>query len=275
MTTSRTIQITAYTLATLTIGIAPAAAQQRSSQPRLDNCQHGWNSDGERFCEIRTVTLSAPAGALTVDGRENGGITVMGSNASNVRVEALVQATGDNARAAEDLAKQVQILTDGGRIRAEGPSNGSHNWWAVSYQITVPSHANLDLQSHNGGISIEDVTGQVKFATTNGGIHLSNVDGNVRGETTNGGVNVDLKGSNYQGAGLDVVTTNGGVTLNVPASYSARLETGTVNGRISTDIPFTVEGENVGRTLKATLGQGGALIHVATQNGGVRIRRSP
>ena len=274
MTMSRTIQFTAYTLATLAIGISPAAAQQRSSQQRLDNCQNGWSNDGERFCEMRTLTLPTPSGALNVDGRENGGITVIGSDASNIHVEALVQATADNARDAENIAKQVRILTDGGRIRADGPSNGSHNWWSVSYQVTVPHRANLDLQSHNGGISIADMTGQVKFATTNGGIHLANVDGDVRGETTNGGVNVDLKGSNYQGAGLDVTTTNGGVTLNVPASYSARLETGTVNGRISTDLPFTVEGENVGRTLTATLGQGGALIHVATQNGGVRVRRS-
>jgi putative adhesin len=274
LTTRRTIQITVCTLATLTIGIAPAAAQQRTSQQRLDNCQHGWSSEGERFCEMRTVTLPTPAGTLAVDGRENGGVTVIGSDVSNIRVEALVQAMAASPREAEELAKQVRILTDGGRIRAEGPPSRSRSWWAVNYQITVPRRANLDLRSHNGGISIEDVTGQVKFATTNGGIHLANVDGDVSGETTNGGINVDLKGSNYRGAGLDVTTTNGAVTLNVPASYSARLETGTVNGRISTDIPFTVEGENVGHTLTATLGQGGALIHVATQNGGVRVRRS-
>lgn len=280
-TTLRAIRLAGYALTAvtaLTLVNAPAAAQQRSTQQRLDDCQHswggGWGSDRAHSCEMRTVTLPVPSGALAVDGLANGGISVMGNDVSDVRVEALVQATADDAQEAANLAKQVRIVTDGGRIRAEGPSSGGHNWWAVSYHITVPKDASLDLRAHNGGISIEDVTGQVKFATQNGGIHLVNVGGDVHGETTNGGVHVDLKGSSYAGAGLDVTTTNGGVTLNVPASYSARLETGTVNGRISTDIPFTVEGENVGRTLTTTLGKGGALIHVATHNGAVHVRRS-
>lgn len=278
MTTLRTIRLATCTLAALALANTPAAAQaaaqQRSTQQRLDDCQHSWGSDRARSCEMRTVTLPVPSGALAVDGLENGGISVTGSDVSDVRVEALVQATADDAQEAANLAKAVRIVTDGGRIHAEGPSNGGHSWWAVSYRITVPRSTSLDLRAHNGGISIEDVTGRVNFETTNGGIRLANVGGDVRGETTNGGVRVDLTGNSYQGAGLDVTTTNGGVALNIPASYSARLETGTVNGRISTNIPFTVEGEDVGRTLTTKLGQGGALIHVATHNGGVRVRRS-
>lgn len=274
MTTLRTIRLATCTLAALALANTPAAAQAHSTQAWLDDCQHNWRSDRERFCEVRTVTLPVPSGALTVAGQQNGGISVTGSDVSNVRVEALVQATADDARGAEDIAKQVRILTDGGQIRAQGPSSGGLNSWAVSYRITVPRRASLDLRAHNGGISIENVTGRLALATENGGIHLADVGGDVRGETTNGGIEVDLKGDHYEGAGLDLTTTNGGVSLAIPASYSARLETGTVNGRISTDIPFTVEGEDVGRTLTTKLGQGGALIHVATHNGGVRVRRS-
>ena len=57
------------------------------------------------------------------------------------------------------------------------------------------------------------------------------------GTTQNGGVNVRLDGSRWEGEGLDVVTTNGGVSLAIPAGYSAELETGTVNGGIRTDVP--------------------------------------
>jgi len=275
MFTYRTTRITefALTLATMALAVAPAAAQKGSTQDWLDNCRSGWSGDRSRFCEVRTLTLPAPSGALAVDGLENGGITVNGGDVSNVRVEALVQASASTAREAEDIAKQVRIVTESGRIRAEAPASGQSSW-SVSYRITVPRHASLDLQAHNGGISIEDVTGQLKLDTRNGGIHLADVGGDVRGETTNGGIHVDLTGDHYDGAGMDVATTNGGVTVVVPSSYSARLETGTVNGRISTDIPFTVQGRNAGRTLTTTLGQGGALIHVATHNGGVQVRRA-
>lgn len=274
MINSRTVRLGGYLLAALALVNVPAAAQQRTAQERLDNCKRGWSGDSERFCEMRSTTLPVPSGALSIDGRQNGGITVTGGDVSNVRVEALVEATASSARAAEDLAKQVRIITDGGRIRAEGPESASNASWSVSYHVTLPRRSNLDLRAYNGGISIDDVAGQVRFATINGGIHLANIGGDVRGETRNGGVHVDLAGSSYQGAGLDVTTTNGGIVLNVPASYSAQLETGTVNGRISTDIPFTVEGENVGRTINTKLGQGGALIHVATHNGGVQVRRA-
>ena len=275
MFTYRKIRIAGFTLAVATTAIAAAAAtgQQANTEDDVNSCQSAWSGDFSRFCEVRTLTMPAPNGALTVDGLTNGGITVTGGDVSNVRVEALVQAWSGSARDAEALAKQVRIVTDGGQIHAELPS-GQTGGWSVSYRITAPKSTSLDLHAQNGGISVADVTGQLEIATYNGGIHLADVGGNVRGRTTNGGVHVDLKGDHFDGTGMDVTTTNGGVTLAIPSSYSARLETGTVNGRISTTIPFTTQGENAGRTLTTTLGQGGALIHVATHNGAVRVRRS-
>ena len=71
----------------------------------------------------------------------------------------------------------------------------------------------------------------------------------------------------------DTAIEKGGVTLLVPANYSARLETGTVNGGIDIDFPVTVQGR-VGRRLSTTLGEGGPTVRAVTTNGGVRVRRS-
>ena len=71
---------------------------------------------------------------------------------------------------------------------------------------------------------------------------LTDVGGAVHGRTTNGGVDVDLDGATWQGEGLDVETSNGGVRLRIPEQYSARLEAGTVNGGISVDMPITLQG---------------------------------
>ena len=63
------------------------------------------------------------------------------------------------------------------------------------------------------------------------------MSGDVHGRTSNGGVDVDLDGATWQGEGLDVETSNGGVRLRMPEQYSARLEAGTVNGGINVDFP--------------------------------------
>ena len=63
-----------------------------------------------------------------------------------------------------------------------------------------------------------------------------------------------------------------GVSLAVPAAYSAHLETGTVNGHISLDFPVTVHGE-INRSLSVDLGSGGPTVRAMTTNGGVSIHR--
>ena len=44
--------------------------------------------------------------------------------------------------------------------------------------------------------------------------------------------------------GWTSTTTNGGVHLEVPANYSARLETSTVNGGMHADYPLTGDRQN-------------------------------
>ncbi len=137
----------------------------------------------------------------------------------------------------------------------------------------VPKSSNMDLETNNGGVSIDGVTGRLEFNTTNGGIRLDDVHGDVRGRTTNGGLDIRLTGSEWQGRGLDVTTTNGGIDLMVPRGYNARLETGTVNGGMRIDFPITVQGR-IGRDISTDLGDGGTLIRVRTTNGGVDIRQN-
>jgi hypothetical protein len=115
----------------------------------------------------------------------------------------------------------------------------------------------------------------------NGGVFLSDVAGNFSGRTTNGGVFVKLNGQSWRGGGLDVVTTNGGVNIQMPDSYAAHVETGTVNGGFSSEIaalrPARDDDRNDGwyhqrkTKISADLNGGGAPIKITTTNGGVHI----
>ena len=88
-----------------------------------------------------------------------------------------------------------------------------------------------------------------------------------------GGVRVRVHGQRWQGAGLTLTTTNGGVTFDVPDGYSAELEARTTNGGIRVDFPITVQGSLSRRYVNATLGSGGAPIKLTTTNGGISVSR--
>lgn len=248
----------------------PGARASTRSTPGDDWCD---TDEGDlehaRHCEVREAL--APAGPVRVDARPNGGIEVHGSARKDVGIQAKVVAVAESEAAAEALAGQVHILTDG-TVRAEGPAQGRQRHWSVSYRLSVPTRSDLDLTSMNGGIEVSDVNGTIRLETLNGGLSLDSLSGDVRGRTTNGGVSARLAGRSWDGSGLDLTTTNGGVNLTIPEEFDAHVETGTVNGQLDVEFPVTVHGR-VDRRLSLDLGHGGAPIRAMTTNGGVRLRR--
>jgi hypothetical protein len=262
-------------LLAVTLAAPPAQAQFRTV-PGDKWCDRdrdgGWNDDSqESYCEVREAVLPASA-RVSIDAEPNGGIKVEGWDRSEVRVRAKVTANARSEADARAMASEVRIET-GATIHAEGPETTRRSHWSVSYQISVPRRSGLALRSHNGGISIADVDGDIQFETTNGGVNLSGLSGQVRGRTTNGGLTVRLAGTEWTGEGLEAQTTNGGLTLAVPEGYNAHLEASTVNGGMNIEFPVTVQG-NLRRSLSVDLGRGGRPIQVSTTNGGVVVRRS-
>lgn len=221
-------------------------------------------------CEMREQTVPAPGGPISVDGLQNGGVSIRGWNRNEVLVRAKVETGAESEGEAAALARSIQIQTAGGRIEARGPSGDEH--WAVSYEVFVPERSDLNLKTHNGGVSVKGVEGDIGFAAVNGGVTLKQIAGRVHGQTVNGGLHIGLAGDHWVGEGMDVSTTNGGVHLSLPDNYSARLETSTVNGGMRVDFPVTIQGD-IGKRFVTTLGSGGATLRAETTNGGVTINR--
>ena len=254
-------------------------AQQKGGTLACRDNDNWYNNKLVGNCEIREQTL-APTGAVAIDGRQNGGIAIKGWDQNQVLVRARVQTGAPTAQEAADLAKQVRIEVSGSKIQAAGPDNRQNYHWDVSYEVFVPRHSDLSLETHNGGISIAEVNGRIEFNALNGGVVLKKVGGAVKGSTTNGGLVVELSGDRWDGEALDVTTTNGGVVMSIPENYSAKLETGTVNGGISVDFPLPGQAQDQDRRgrqskqLAVNLGSGGPMVRVMTTNGGVRIKRT-
>jgi len=250
----------------------PALAQSRRSgfgRPADAWCNDSGGGDRASHCEVREATIAAN-NSLDIDAGRNGGIHVRGADRADASVRAKIVGYADTDADARRIVAAVQIDTAGGRVRADGPAD---DHWSVSFEVEVPRTAMLTLNTHNGGIAIDDFRGTAQFRAQNGGVSLRRIAGDIRGATTNGGVTIDLDGDRWDGAGLDVETRNGGIRMDVPASYSAELETGTTNGRVAIDFPVTVQG-SVGRHFTTTLGAGGAKLRAVTTNGGVSIHRT-
>jgi len=256
-------------------GLALAAGlfgQMQDNQAKQLACEYGGSDNRARYCEIREQSMAA-MGLLNVDAGRNGGTTVKGWSRSEVLVRARVESWGSSDGEARSLAGQVYIDSSGGNVQARGPENANESGWAVTFEIFVPQATNLTVKTVNGGIKISDVRGTLRFEARNGGVHLARLAGDVTGSTVNGGVNIELSGTTWDGNRLDVTTRNGGVNISAPANYSAHFQTETLNGSVHSDFPLPLDGEPRSRNRDFSIGAGGALIHVATTNGGVKLSR--
>ncbi len=251
--------------------VAPQAAARTVSDD--DWCKealrNNYNDDDrDNVCEVREFTM--PRGAVSAE-TSNGSIRVTGEDRGDVFVKALVMANARTQERANEILKEVKIDTSNG-LRADGPRNLNRAGWWVSFRIQAPKTTDVTLRSSNGSLNVTDVSGTMRLRTSNGSIKLMDVGGDVEADTSNGSVTATLGGRSWQGAGLNVTTSNGSVRVTVPDNYNARLVAGTSNGSINVDFPITVQGR-INRDIDTNLGSGGPTIRLRTSNGSVRVEK--
>jgi Toastrack DUF4097 len=92
------------------------------------------------------------------------------------------------------------------------------------------------------------------------------------GRVPNGG-SIDASiGERALGHDLEFTTVNGSVSLDVPDDLNAALDASWLNGRLDSDLPITLEGRTHRRSIRGTLGDGGATLKISTVNGSIEIR---
>jgi hypothetical protein len=172
---------------------------------------------------------------------------------------------GENSRCEED-----GIRSDRSNDRNR---NNRNNDVSVHFTVRVPEGVRVDVSTVNGGLEVSGVTTDVRANTVNGSITARSAGGPVRAKTVNGSINVSM-GSIGNAEDLEYETTNGSVTIELPANFGAQLELGTVNGRVNTDFPITVSGTLSPRRIRGTVGDGRTRLRASTVNGSVTLRRN-
>lgn len=251
---------------------ATAFGQMRDNQDKQLTCDQGGSENRARYCEIREQSTAA-IGVLNVDSGQNGGATVKGWSRNEVLVRSRVEGWADNDANARVMTSQVYVNASGGQVQAQGPQSSKGAGWAVSFEIFVPQATSVTVKTVNGGITLSDVRGSLRFDATNGGVNLRRLAGDVTGSTVNGGVNMELIGTTWDGSQVQVTTRNGGVNISVPENYSAHFQTETANGSLRSELPINPPADARSSSQDFSVGAGGPLIHVTSTNGSVRIKK--
>jgi DUF4097 and DUF4098 domain-containing protein YvlB len=212
---------------------------------------------------------------LAADGRVavstlNGGIQISAWDRNEVKVDAVKR-----GHTQQDL-DETKIVVDAQagfiRISTEYPEQHNNHHGAVNYTISVPRGAKLDqIQSVNGGVTIDGVIGPVRAKTVNGKVEVRGAGGDVHASAVNGKVEAIFDRLASQHISLEAV--NGVIALGLPKDAGARLKASTLHGGISSDFDLPVRHAEFGpgSSLESTIGNGGAEVTLHTVNGAIKV----
>jgi DUF4097 and DUF4098 domain-containing protein YvlB len=262
-----------FLVAALVLLPGPAASSDLCGADGDWSQTHFGDGRGKTATDLQEIHEAAPRGTWRIQGGDNGSVQISDWDKDEVLICAQVTAWSRDKDRAERLLRSIHVETGGGVLRAEGPDQSKAQRWAVSFRIFAPREINLNVETVNGGVSVEGLRGRMTFRSVNGPLQITNAGGDVRGRTTNGPISVALSGSRWTGEGLDLETVNGPVQLSIPERFSAALTTGTQNGPMDIAFPVTVQGR-MRHQFSTVLGKGGPPIRVVTVNGPVVLQRA-
>ncbi|MCY3741644.1 MAG: DUF4097 family beta strand repeat-containing protein [Candidatus Poribacteria bacterium] len=212
---------------------------------------------------VETFPVAA-GGKLTIDA-DCGGIDVQSTadDTVSVRIQRAAQIK-TNRRAAEILKNlDVQITHEGSDVKIEAKFTGNAKRWQkrkndldVQFDILVPQHYNLDLQTACDDISAVNVTGDVNVETFRAGLRLQDITGRIDAVTSIG--NIDLKAFN----GDVVLQTTGGNIAIAAGSGDVKAETSGGNVQ-AVQVIGAVNGQTSGGNVILRGCQGGAELKTA------------
>jgi len=165
------------------------------------------------------------------------------------------------------------------------------NWHdrRVRVEVQVPAETTLDLHSSDGHINVDGTTAGARIDTSDGAVEVRNFTGPIRARTSDGHITVDgvvndvylssgdgrISLTAREGSKLDrgwmIHTSDGRVEVLLPGDFAAELYAHTGDGRITLDIPVTVNGGMERSRVRGKLNGGGELLEISTGDGSIHI----
>ena len=239
----------------------------------LSACTVNVNTEGATASDTRKFTVTGPP-TVTLD-TFDGAIEVHSWDRNEVEVVVDKQAQ-DDALLAQIVVEQSQ---DGTHVtlRVRGPAEASRSGLVIgvsfspraTLRVALPKSATLELNSGDGNITVEDVSGTFTLQSGDGSIVGMRLSGDVRARTDDGSIRLrETTGK------IDVETLDGSIVVNGTLTH-LRAKTGDGSVRIGVEGGSTLADDwlietgdgNVEVRLPRDVG---AVVDASTSDGVIR-----
>jgi hypothetical protein len=267
---------------------------------------------GIPFCEAaeteETLRFPRPSASTITINNANGRTRLRGEDRDDIEVIASKHARAESEEAARRMIRDIRVnaFESGGglEIEVEIPSrwnrHGTANLDIVLPRDVAPSvtsangkislrsmNAPVHARSSNGGVSIQDVVGDIEVYASNAKCCFARTRGRIRARSSNGKIEltdhagaVDASTSNgvikasveELGDGILLATSNGRIVLELPEEVDAEVDIRVENGVIRTARELSTQTRESNGRVRGTLGKGGTPIKLRTSNGTISLR---
>lgn len=190
------------------------------------------NLPAQKKIEEVKVLPANSMNVLRVQGGDNGGILVRGSDNKEIVIVACKSTWAQDEDAAQHLLNQLVLIIQNQEVRAEGPAKAENTMWRVNFIVLVPRKMEINLHTNNGGINLYGLAGRISAYSKNGGIYFVGSGGDIDLKTQNGGVELRLEEPRWNGKGLTAHSENGGIIVRVPDAYQSGIVAMTASNQL-------------------------------------------
>jgi hypothetical protein len=145
-----------------------------------------------------------------------GSISVSGVAATEARVEVYITSNNNKELTKEEIQQRLNekynlnVSVANNKVTATARLKEKMTDWKkalnISFKVFVPKNVSTDLSTSGGSISLNNLSGNLKFSTSGGSLDLDNVSGNVDGRTSGG--SIDVRNSKDD---IDLSTSGGSI----------------------------------------------------------------
>jgi DUF4097 and DUF4098 domain-containing protein YvlB len=226
-----------------------------------------------------------PGGKIEILAGVPGSIKIVGWQKGSIRLEAEKIVYYLSPAPAKALLQESRIRIRHNQTSATIQTTGSPTPPAtmeMNLTLYVPgAKTDINVKMGVGDFSIDSVNGWIEATVGEGSLEAKSMSGYFSASTKRGDIHVKMSDIRWRGLEFAALTQQGSVYLLLPAEYSAALQLETRNGKVVVNYPpRIVEGESIppeviirnnAQSLKASVGEGGAPVKLATFSGDVTL----
>jgi DUF4097 and DUF4098 domain-containing protein YvlB len=149
----------------------------------------------------------------------------------------------------------------------------------------------VDLRSGDGSLTVDALKGAIKLHTGDGAIEASDLDGKcdatsgdgrlrlagrfdaLTAHTGDGNIDVQAAHASKMDSDWKITSGDGGIDVAVPSDLPANIEASSGDGRITSDIPITMDGVMSKSKIHGKMNGGGATLTIHTGDGSIHLKQ--